>query len=55
MSGASPPSGRRPGRDVLEGDGGGEPFKVATTGVSGTFFDVLGADAAARPHDSSRR
>jgi putative ABC transport system permease protein len=29
--------------DVLEGDGGGEPVKVATTGVSGTFFSVLGA------------
>lgn len=29
--------------DVLEGDGGGEPFKVASTGVSGTFFEVLGA------------
>ena len=29
--------------DVLEGDGGGEPLKVETVGVSGTFFDVLGA------------
>ena len=29
--------------DVLEGDGGGEPTKVASIGVSGTFFDVLGA------------
>ncbi len=29
--------------DVLEGDGGGEPVKVASLGVSGTFFDVLGA------------
>ncbi len=29
--------------DVLEGDGGGEPLKVASVGVSGTFFDVLGA------------
>jgi putative ABC transport system permease protein len=29
--------------DVLEGDGGGEPLKVANVGVSGTFFDVLGA------------
>ena len=29
--------------DVLEGDGGGEPLKVASTGVSGTFFEVLGA------------
>ena len=29
--------------DVLEGDGGGEPLKVANTGVSGTFFEVLGA------------
>jgi predicted permease len=29
--------------DVLEGDGGGEPLKVATTGVSGAFFEVLGA------------
>src|SRR5262245_49917500 len=28
--------------DVLEGDGGGEPIKVASIGVSGTFFDVLG-------------
>ena len=27
--------------DVLEGEG--EPLKIATTGVSGTFFDVLGA------------
>ncbi len=29
--------------DVLEGDGGGEPIKVASTGVSGTFFELLGA------------
>lgn len=29
--------------DVLEGDGDGEPVKVASTGVSGTFFEVLGA------------
>ena len=28
--------------DVLEGDGGGEPVKVASIGVSGTFFEVLG-------------
>ncbi len=41
--------------DVLEGDGGGEPVKVASTGVSGTFFEVLGAVAAARTHDRSRR
>ena len=27
--------------DVLEGEG--EPLKIATTGVSGTFFDVIGA------------
>jgi predicted permease len=27
--------------DVLDGEG--EPLKIATTGVSGTFFDVLGA------------
>ncbi len=29
--------------DVLEGDGGGEPVKVASIGVSGAFFEVLGA------------
>lgn len=29
--------------DALEGDGGSEPLKVASVGVSGTFFDVLGA------------
>jgi predicted permease len=29
--------------DVLEGDGNGDPVKVASVGVSGTFFEVLGA------------
>lgn len=29
--------------DVLEGDGSDEPLKVASVGVSGTFFDLLGA------------
>jgi putative ABC transport system permease protein len=35
--------GSSPWTDVLEGDGGGEPVKVASLGVSGTFFEVLGA------------
>jgi putative ABC transport system permease protein len=41
--------------DVLEGDGGGEPLKVASVGVSGDFFEVLGAvprlGRAIRPDD----
>jgi predicted permease len=35
--------GASPWTDVLDGDGGGEPVKVASVGVSGTFFEVLGA------------
>ena len=35
--------GSSPWTDVLEGDGGGESIKVATTGVSGSFFELLGA------------
>jgi putative ABC transport system permease protein len=35
--------GSSPWTDVLEGDRSSEPLKVASTGVSGTFFDVLGA------------
>lgn len=29
--------------DVLDGDGAGEPLKVASFGVSGAFFEVIGA------------
>ncbi len=35
--------GSSPWTDVLEGDGGGDPVKVASLGVSGSFFEVLGA------------